>query len=174
MGVLTQEDIEFLRNLANELKTQDTGAQRRPVYIQVKEPIKLWGIDTDCADGVAIFIGDSISDGIPCFTVGEAKEDLMENYEIQEHRIAHLSTFDDVQEFCKEEDIDCRIGGYNNDERFHQFFLTFSAYEQHMRTNGHNYNHGSHSWLDSFFRNPQIERLIEIVEKFATVGDGGQ
>lgn len=168
---LTADDVKFLTELANELKTQDTGAQRKPVFIQVLEPIKQWGMDVDYADGVAVYIGD-INDGSPCFTVEEAKTDLEDNYEIGSDALAELHTMDDIKEFCEEEGIECHIAAYKEDVRLHQMFLTFSAYEQHMKMNGHNYRYGSHSWMDTFFRNPQMERLVEIVEKFATVKEG--
>lgn len=171
MNVLTEDDISFLRDLANELKTQDTDCQRKPVFIQVREPIKQWGVDIDYADGVAVFINDSNRE-CPYYTIDEAKEYLENDCEIHPARLLELTCFDDIERFCEEEGLEYFIGGFNRDNRFHQAFLTFSAYEQHMSMNRHNYAHGTGSWLDSFYRNPQMERLLEIVEKFADVKSG--
>jgi hypothetical protein len=171
MNVLTSEDIEFLRDLGNELKTQDNHGNRTPIFFQVKEPEKVWGIDPEYADGAAIFFGEPET---PIFTIEEAKADLIDDYEINPEKLSELKSFDDIKEFCEGEGIECLIGGYKDSKRFSQMFLTESGFKQHMKMNSHNYNHGSSFWVDSFFRNPQMERLIEIVEKFATVEDGNQ
>jgi hypothetical protein len=171
MDVLTADDISFLRQLGNDLKTQNNHGNRTPIFFQVRESVKVWGIEPDYADGIAFFLD---SPETPIFTVEEAKTKLLDTYEIIPERLAGLESFDDIKEFCEDEEIKCLIGGYRNSERFSQMFLTESGFEQHMKVNSHNYNHGSRFWVDSFFRNPQMERLIEIVEKFATIKDGDE
>lgn len=170
-SVLTAEDIAFLCELANELKVQNKHGygNRTPIFIQVREPEKVWAIDPDCADGTAIFFGERGDSGAN-YTVDEAKQDLIENFDVEPDEISKLESFDDIETFCEENGIDCLIGGYRDSFRYHQAFLTKSAYDEHMKMNGHNYSRASSFWVDSFFRNPQMERLIEIVEKFAIVG----
>ena len=173
-NVLTAKDIEFLTNLANELKEQNKHGygNRTPIFIQVREPQREWGIDPDYADGLALIIGDEHN---TYMTVEDATEALAEYYlddlpddEVHELLVS-LESFEDVEEFCNDRSIECFIGGYRDSNRYHQMFLTHSAFEQHMKMNGHNYDRQSSYWVDSFFRNPQMERVVEIIEKFATV-----
>ena len=174
INVLTAEDIDFLTKLANELKEQNKHGygNRTPIFIQVREPQKEWGIDPSYADGVALVIGDENN---KYMTVDGAKEALAENYlddlpDDEAHEIlVSLESFEDVEEFCNDRSIECFIGGYRDYNRYHQMFLTHSAFEQHMKMNAHNYSRDTSYWVDSFFRNPQMERVVEIIEKFATV-----
>ena len=169
---LTADDIEFLTNLANALKTQNTHGTRKPIFIQVREPKKDWGFDLDYADGTALIIGNDEPD--VAFTVEEAKESLKE-FHIDEDDLQGLKeldgavSFDDIETFCQSKNIKCFEGGFRDTETFHNAFLTISGYERHMKMNRHHYGAKAGFWVDHAFRNPELEQLLTIVEKFGTV-----
>ena len=164
MDTLTPDDIEFLRSLANELKTQNTYGTAKPVFIQARTKKKIFGIDLDHADHRALLIGDEYD---AHYTVEEAKEHLCEYFDTETEELNTIDSFDGIVEFCVEHNIPCFIGGYNNSHELHGCFLTMSGYEEHMRLNRHNYEGKTGFWVDHVWRNPQLERLLAIVEKFA-------
>ena len=168
MDTLAPDDIEFLRSLANELKTQNTYGTAKPVFIQARTEKKIFGIDLDCADHQALLIGDEHD---AFYTVEEAKEHLYEYFDIEAEQLSDIDSFDEIVKYCGDRDIPCFIGGYNDSHVLSGCFLTMSGYEQHMKLNRHNYDGKTEFWVDHIWRNPQLERLLAIVEKFASEGE---
>ncbi len=165
-GTLTAEDVEFLTNLANELRTQDRRATAKPVIFQVFERERVWCIDPRYADDLGLLISD---DAVECLTLEDAKEQLADYDEIPTETLDGLASLEDIEAFCDRRGIRCTLTGYQEREVLSNAFLTLSGYEEHMALNGHNYRHGASSYVTHATRNPQLARLLEIVEKFATV-----
>ncbi len=165
---LTKEDIEFLTKLAHELKTQDTACTRNPVYYTILQKDKEYGIDLNYADGM-VAVGD---EGEPF----ECKDDLMEwlldNYELnnsQQEDIGELQDLEEICDFCKINDIcDLTYTGYRNIEKEDGVFLTKKALKDHVKKNHYHYKANPVSYAHHAWRNPEFERLLGIVEKFAT------
>lgn len=155
---------EILTALANELRTQDRRATAKPVIFQVFERERVWCIDPDYTDDVGLLISD---DGVECLTVEDAKEQLADYDDVPQETLDRLTSLEDVKAFCDKRGIRCALTGYQEREKLSNAFLTLSGYEQHMALNGHNYRHGAESYVSHAFRNPQLARLLEIVEKFA-------
>ena len=166
MEILTAEDVEFLAALANELRTQDRCATARPVLFQVCEPKRIFGFDPDYTDDIGLLMGDDYAE---CVTLEEAKEFLADR-EIGEGELAALDSLEAVNAYCERVGIACTLTGYRDSEVLHNAFLTRSGYEQHMDRNRHNYAKGSAPYVSYGHRNPQLERLLEIIDKFAKTG----
>ena len=168
MDTLTPDDIEFLRSLANELKTQNTCGTAKPIFIQILEVERVVGFDPDYSDGTVLLMGDDYTE---IKTIEDAKEFLGEYSWIDPDDLAGLRDLEDVREFCGHQDrIPCTLTGYKDTDRYHGCFLTRSGYDEHMRMNRHNYRHfhePAKPYAQYMFRNPQLERLLTIVEKFA-------
>lgn len=177
---LSPEDVEFLTALASELRTQDRLATARPVIFHACETIREWGFDPQYTDDVGLLMGD---DATEIMTVEAAKEWLLDDIPLDEdgepeteaekktaREINALETLEDVDRYCEREGIRCYLTGYKDQERRSNAFLTRSGYEQHMHLNRHNYRHAKEVtfYVDHAFRNPQLARLLKIVDKFAT------
>lgn len=94
MEILSEEEIEFLKNLAHELKTQDTRYTTKPVIYQI--------IDKDGKRGA---------------------------------------------------------------------FLTMKSAEKHLKENSHHYDKTAHIYVSYAWKNEELERLLNIVEKFDLKGE---
>jgi hypothetical protein len=172
-NVLTKEDIMFLKELAIELKTQDRVATAKPVFYQVMEDKRIVGFDPDYSDQLVLLIGDEY-DQFTDEELEEAKEfyinhwiDEEDNEKIQE--VESASNLEKLKEVIEQHDkTDCTLTAYQDESVYHNAFLTKKACELHISRNGYHYNNPriyvNHAW-----RNPELERLLEIVEKFADI-----
>lgn len=165
MNVLTAEDVEFLRKLGNVLKTQDNCGNAKPLFFTIREELKIGGIDLDYSDGAVLVIGD---DHDEFYDLDSAKESISEWYDIPIEDMSEHSSLSDLHDFLDKRGIDNTYTGYNNGEKFHNCFLTKRACEQHIRLNHYHYKRPK-PYADTAWRNPEFERLLRIVEKFATV-----
>jgi len=172
--ILSDSDLDFLVTLANKLTTQDTAATRKPVIYQIIEQTKDIGIDSDYADGVALYLGDD-GDTFYDQDVDGAREFLMNLWELDDSEVTQLheaQTLKDFAQVCADRD-DIRYGytSYRQSERFTGFFLTKDAADQHIQYNGYHYSHPMTYAQAAGWRNPELEHLLTIIEKFATPGD---
>ena len=165
--VLTEEDVEFLKDLGRELKTQDTLCTAKPVLWQVNEVMKRYCMDPSYVDRACVLIGED--GGTHCDTVEEVKELLIEDYGINEEELAHIDRLDEVEDFCDESGITCYYTGYEEYENRSEFFLTHRAAREHIQRNGYHYAQGKDTgtWCAHIWRSPELERLLKIVEKFS-------
>ena len=161
---LTDDDLQFLKQLAHTLRSQDSA---KPVIFQVYERGRRILIDPDYADGMCLVLGE---DGEEFFedTLEQAKEFLgeAELSPEQEDALSKVSTLDELKDFCDDADIDCHWTGYVEDADFHGAFLTQEACERHIAVNRHHYADPI-VFTASIWRNPELERLLAILEKFA-------
>ena len=149
---LTQESADFLRELANKMKTQDNRCTAKPYFYTVRS-LKDVAVPDGDGDGVSYF------DNTGCCSMTEQE----------------------MKDYCRErgEDFDdyvakhCVRYGTKEDYEDENVFLTEAGYEQHMELNGHNYRHlkRSFSYLHHAFRNPEMESLWKALLEFAEEGD---
>lgn len=169
--VLTPEDMEFLTSLANELKTQDTAYTAKPVIYQIMARKKDPGMDPAYADGMVLDLGE---DGEEFFDadVAGARAWLLDGFEWTPEALTRLhaaSSLEDLADFCEEQDVRYHFTGYREVETFKGFFLTKRALTRHLESNHYHYEKPVTSYAQAAgWRNPELERLLEIVEKFAT------
>ena len=167
--VLTSDDIAFLIALANELKTQDRAYTAKPVIYQIMEKKKEVGYEEDFADGMAVGIGDDSAEFYDNDVEG-AKQFLVENYGFKDAAaLAELKTLEDVADLCACLDVRAVYTGYRDTETFKGFFLTKAALKRHVEANHYHYTNPVSYAQYAGFRNPELERLLNIIEKFATV-----
>ena len=168
--ILTTKDVEFLTTLANELKTQDTACTAKPVIYQIREAKKDVPIETDYADGVALIIGEDGESFYDDDVVG-AKESLICTWEFEwdeRIKLGEAKTLADIAQFCEDIGIRNHYTSYRNTETFQGFFLTKEALLRHLEANRHHYSEPVSYAQAAGWRNPELERLLTIVEKFAT------
>jgi len=159
---LTDEDIQFLQSLAHELKTQDRSCTAKPVYFTIREKETVFGFDPDYSDSICLLIGDDYETFL---NLDEAIKHLKEYYEFTESELVDLEDLESVSEFLEGRGINCTLTGYKNQYNHSGAFLTRAGANQHIEINGHNLDKPI-AYCHHVFRNRELERLLQIVEKF--------
>lgn len=155
---VSDEDLQFLRELAHELRTQNNCGTAAPYFYVVrtwKELVAPPGygdreVVVDYNGGDArVFVDEK----------GAKTEltELLKDDELEEalERLEHF--------------------GMHKVEESRNVFFTRKGYDEHMRLNDHNYGgttcQDPHPYVEHAFRNPEIRRLLEVIQRLG-VGDG--
>lgn len=179
---MNREDMNFLKELQNQMLTQDNFNQANPRFWVIRQKNRIYGLrDGFDIDGVeAILNGEKIAQDFK-----ELAEYLMETDdsvkvefykdEIEEYAIIendgdkkHCSTIYELAEYMTDElgyDEDLYLVNYR-DEYFiaeNTMFLTFEECKRHIERNGYHYNE-PHPYAMTAWRSPQVERLYKILE----------
>ncbi|WP_345985303.1 hypothetical protein WCX49_11920 [Sulfurimonas sp. HSL-1656] len=173
---LTKEDIDFIKELSNEMRTQDTRCTAQPYGLVIRTKRTVWGFDPDYGDssnmgliwGEESYKADEWSDFINQLEEYEYHDLLKEIDEFGVSNFVDLERICDIRSYdftiaCYQEGMvaDSSSGGYEGN-----FFLTEKAAFAHIEQNKHHFNspdtYGIH-----LFRNPEMKRLLEIVHKIA-------
>ncbi len=177
LNQLSSEDIEFIKNLSNEMNLQDTRATATPYGLVIGQK-QMRVTDWDCSDKRNIHCGESDyesyeellkelseqgyedSDNIMTFLRGNCED--ISDLKYHENKIADiLGDSFSVMASEEYEDFSPNSCGGN-------FFLTDKAAKAYVENNSHNltkpFTYGIH-----LYRNPEMKRLIEIVHKLAEV-----
>lgn len=168
------EDIQFLKELQNELRTQENDGQAAPRYWSIMD--YKWVVTAEGhEDRVSLFDSDTcetieLDDYINEILNGERKDDFSED-EIEELKNEH--------EWGSPSDIYDWIERYDDDSRFYPIceeevsfiapntmFLTKEEAKRHLKLNHYHYSPKAHTYAMTAWRAPKMERLIKILETF--------
>lgn len=162
--VLPEEDVKFLKELANEIKTQDNRGTASPYYYTVRQKKRIVGIDANYSENT-VWLDTYSGEFTEWATEEDAIKAVMKDHEL-DREAAEKFVDDNVTEFGTTE--------YEYDTNV---FLTYKGFLEHMKLNGHNYS-GRHdgdnfkerdyckSYVEYAHRNPELKRLLEIIMKF--------
>lgn len=154
---LTTEDIDFLKNLQNEMNTQDTVAQASPRFWVVAQ--EEWNpTGEDYCDEIHYFNEET--------DFGEW-EDLLKHLiesEDYEEDLNGIENYDDLPEYIKDEYDEVPVSKVHVIQP-NTFFLTKKEAEEHIRRNHYHYNETVHTYAMTAWRSPEVENLYEILEK---------
>lgn len=170
-NILTNEDIQFLKELANELKTQDRLCTGKPVIYQIREEEMITGIDLDYTDNHCLI---DTYDGCEIYkSVEEAKEYFNDYYEHDKDYkeflidVNNAESLSEIYDVLESHDFECwYYTGYDKRHKYSNFFLTKKALDTHVKQNHYHYKNPDY-FINHAWRNPELQRLLEIVEKFA-------
>lgn len=172
---LSNEDIEFIKNLSNEMNTQDTRSTATPYGLVIGQKQKR-PTDWDCSDTYNIHWGESDFESYDellkelCEQGYEESNEIivflkencedMRDLKYHENKIADiLGDSFSVMAMAEYEDFSPNNHGGN-------FFLTDKAAKAYVENNSYNltkpFTYGIH-----LYRNPEMKRLIEVVHKLA-------
>lgn len=164
--ILNKTDMNFLINLAHELKTQDRRGTNKPVIYQILDINIRWdNMDYDGFDTVKIFDYD-----------GELLETLeeMQNYIINNLEVFDLENIDketiknygidEIISIYKDSGFNISYGHYERELK--NAFLTKKSAEEHLEKNKHHYHEKAHVYVSYGWRNQELEKLLNIIEKF--------
>ena len=163
---LSQEDIEFLKELQHKLKTQETDYQAAPRFWGVMETKRIYGFSDDYSDG--IYIRDCDIDEF-CYEddeLDDALEFLTENEYVNEDDISHVTNLYDLKEILEDLGHTVEIYGYKELDVLSEetgCFLTKEACKKHIELNHYHYDK-PRTYAMTAFRNPEFGRLMKIIE----------
>ena len=147
--------IEFMRDLAREMKEQDCRCTASPYYYIVQASRQVVA-PADYGNGEAShYYHADWGEG----HTREEWEPIIAQHNEENDDSIDLDTFID----------NCDEFGMHDIDVEENVFLTFRSYEQHMKMNGHNYRHlkNVQSYVKHCFRNPEMEKLFEAIMAFA-------
>lgn len=171
---ISQEDYEFLKDLQNELKTQENDGNADPVFWGVEETVE------ECRGGDGEYGGD------PYITFDDGKWSLEEAIEEVEDELKNNPEYSDewlhkeweeVDKSCAEDVYEfmtgmlCWEGIYgvvyvekvNRVTPFTGAFITKRACKEYIRKYGYNHN-DPHTYAMTAYRNFELGRLINILK----------
>lgn len=188
---LTNEDLDFLIELQNEMLTQDHVGQAAPrFWVVATDKYQELGTE-DCFDGTNLYSSDdaevvcdgnmsSILEYVFCHYSKELEEKNIIFTDKGNFYLAEFGEDEDHEEsiFCSEELLDfLREHGiisdmydliyYRNVHHVYPntMFLTNRSCKEHIRANHYHYNDDAHSYAMTAWRSPEVEHLFNILDK---------
>lgn len=160
--ILNKEDMDFLKGLAHQLKTQDRRGTNKPVIYQILDIDVRWDYsDSDGFDEIRIYDND----GNVLENLEEMRENIIKNlemFEIEEQKVKDYC-IDEIISLYKEAGYSVSYGHY--EKVLKNGFLTMKSAEEHLQANKHHYHEKAHIFVSYAWRNPELEKLLEIIEK---------
>lgn len=163
---LSNEDIEFLKELGQEMKEQENDCQASPRYWTVGDYEDRL-VPDGYGDKTKIFLPDD------CETIAieDCVEFIAQHDVLTDEELRDLSDeyadYDDILEAVQLID-----GGANmfQVERTHiikpnTMFLTKQEAKDHITANHYHYTNEAHTYAMTAWRAPKVKRLFEILEK---------
>ncbi|KFN02057.1 hypothetical protein D0U04_13600 [Bacillus clarus] len=171
-----KKDIQFLKELQQELKTQETDGNASPRFWVIKDYRFVPGNEKYDSGHEERFFNDG--DYVKFSKFSELKEFLEEYFEgeIEEAELQELfsdenKNFDGLWEYVEDNLND---DGYFDtvfvkEESFiveDTMFLTKEEAKKHIELNKHHYTSKAHTYAMTAWRAPKVERLLNILETF--------
>lgn len=170
-----KEDIQFLKELQEELKTQEIDSQAAPRFWTLMDYREVPTYD-GYEDKISYFYNDG--DHVEFNTVSELKE-FLEEYCLDDDEFGGLKEmlddnkidFEEMWEFVKD---------YLNDDGFFNelpvreesfivpdtMFITKAEAQKHINLNHYHYTNKVHTYAMTAWRSAKVERLLKILEEF--------
>ena len=167
-----EEDLEFLKNLQEELKTQDRDSQASPRFWVVRQ----WEKEvthSDFSEGqlIVIFDGD-YSEFDDESDIGDFI-DFMENHHEKEWDcIKDKKFYEDMSDIIEVLEEECFDGFTIYDYKKvpvikeNTMFLTKQEAREHIEANYYHYNKSAHTYAMTAWRAPKVQKVLEILENF--------
>ena len=178
-NILSQEEIDFIKNLSNEMNTQDTRCTAQPYALVIRNKTRQVR-DFDNCENQGVYWDESEYDNFDDFIVA-FKEYYLEDsdsHEAVDYLNENVEYIEDLRhceyQFYSRFDINITTFGYEDvmtADNTHgsyegNLFLTEKACRLHMKLNMHHFRepdtYGIH-----LTGNPEMETLINLVHKIA-------
>lgn len=168
--MLTKEDIEFLKELQNEMKTQDTCGQAAPRFWGIRERVRRF-VPEGCGEGVLIVESDGVEYEFDEYV--QTLDIIISDGDIDEKTVMK---WDEVDKKDMDEVVDFANEYFGRDARIVEYdwvdeiseetgcFLTKRAAELHISQNGYHYTNPV-PYAMTAWRNPEFERFLKIFEE---------
>jgi hypothetical protein len=169
-----KDDIQFLKDLQQELLAQDIDGQAAPRYWSIMD-YKWVVTEEGHEDRVSLFDSDScetikLDDYVDEIISGDRRDDFLED-EIEElENECEFGSHGDIYEWIERYDDNSRFFPiYEEEVSFiapNTMFLTKAEAKRHLELNHYHYSVKAHTYAMTTWRAPKMERLIKILETF--------
>jgi hypothetical protein len=171
------KDIQFLKELQHELKTQETDRNASPRFWVIKDYRIIPGNEKYDSGYEERYFNDGDHVAFPKFSnLKEFLEDYFEEEVEEDEELAALindesERFDELWEYVENNLND---NGYFDtafvkEEEFivpDTMFLTKEEAKRHLKINHYHYTSKAHTYAMTAWRAPKVERLLNILETF--------
>ncbi len=180
---LSQEQIDFIKNLSHEMKTQDSRGTSQPYALVIQQDKIEYGIDKDYTDEFCIVWGDEVyhdneyDDYVERVkqTIDDFKADGEKCDEWEDLYLSLLGNYDGMYSGTPILEDEMNIVGYKTYQTSDMInffggnlFLTEKSAEAYIDVNRHNLDNPK-TYGVHLYRNPEMEKLYEIIHKLAEV-----
>lgn len=160
---ISQEHLDFLENLSKEILNQDNCATASPYYYVVQTTQELSADPQFSTDSPRLWASN---DGeSPLFNTEEEVISYLKNNNPD-------ITLHEIDLFLATEIEEVHVQYVENE---HNVFLTRAGYEDHMRTNRHNYGgvtqKNPRPYIKHAYRNKEFKTLIDVVHALGAKND---
>lgn len=168
-----KEEIQFLKELQQELKTQEVDCQAAPRFWSIMD-YKWVVTEEGHEDRITLYDSDAcetveLDEYVEEILNGERKENFLED-EIEELQYEHeIGSPSDVYEWIEKYDESRYYPVYEEQVSFiapNTLFLTKAEAKKHLELNHYHYSSNAHTYAMTAWRAPKMERLIKILEAF--------
>ncbi|CAI6269898.1 hypothetical protein NSQ09_21870 [Bacillus sp. FSL W8-1202] len=162
------KDIQFLKELQNELKTQDHDSQAEPRFWTVGDYEWVEAREEN-AERYSVYL-PYIAEA---YVFDAYLEEIKEDSELSKEALTELQEIEDdyddaiewIQKYIDEE------AELIPERKVHiiqpnTMFLTKAEAKRHIRLNKHHYTSEAHTYAMTAWRAPKVERLFKILETF--------
>ena len=185
---LSNDDVNFLKELQKEINTEDNGGTANPRYWVIRQPERIYHLDEYEAD-YYMFLDEYDHQELTLEDLKEKLEDLnddnLKSIEIKDGALT-FEYFDECLEEVEKYKVDydnCYRDGLIKISELLEFevrviyyseidvtadncmFLTQIDAENHLRANDYHYHEEARTYCMHGWRNPRFERLINILSK---------
>lgn len=169
-----QEDIQFLKDLQQELNTQANDCQASPRFWVIMDYKKIPGHEDYDTGEYEYYHNDG--DHTVFSDIGSLKEFIEEYYEFEIDEVLrdildNEDDFDELWEYVADNlNDDGHFGSvFVKEEEFivpNTMFLTKEEAKNHLKLNHYHYTSKAHTYAMTAWRAPKVERLLNILSKF--------
>ena len=178
-----RDEIQFLKELQEELKTQETDYQAAPRFWAIKDYRMVPGnveynscitsyfhnngdhTEFENVEDLKEFLTDYYLDDVHEYLCHDVIENLKELLDVEDTPFDHLWEF--VIDYMNEDGYfdECPM---TEEEfiRYNAMFLTKKEAQRHLELNHYHYSKKAHTYAMTAWRAPKVERLLEILETF--------
>ncbi|PGD63003.1 hypothetical protein [Bacillus wiedmannii] len=168
------KDIQFLKDLQQELKTQEIDCQASPRYWALMD-YKWVPTAEEHHDRISLFFVDTceaviVEEYVKEIINGETEHEFYTREPIEELKELHeYGSEEELVEWIKENiDDNCYLI-YEEEVSFivpDTMFLTKEEAKKHIELNHYHYTSKVHTYAMTAWRAPKVERLLNILETF--------
>jgi len=162
---ITNKDIEFLRNLQQEIQVGDKEATAAPNFWMIQQSDSIYGDKLNNPDGMVVIDSSSGESQEIQYDFEIVKKYLIENEICNEQELSDCAEVLELLDHAKENLGEFIVLEYQNYEYLasNALFLTKDECKKHLAENSHHYHEEAHSYGMCGWRSHNFARLMDIV-----------
>ena len=161
--MLSEKNIEFLKDLQHELNTQENDGNAEPIFWGIMEKMTIPAYE-GCGDGFfAYYEGEHYKEDEIDLLKESLEDFLYDNEDYQDVNIHDLNTLKEIAD----EIIEVELYDYSNVNLLSQMtgaFITKSAAKKYIENCGYNHKQ-PHTYAMTAYRNFELEELLKIIKE---------